>query len=79
MVTRLSDRPIDQAKPALVDAIALKPKCCSARALPTSQGLGSAKHPVSCILRKIVRLSAAVTGIMFLIWLGNEIVRNGAR
>ena len=31
----------------------LEAQICSARALPTSQGLGSAKHPVLCSLRKI--------------------------
>src|ERR1700694_2551588 len=35
-VTRLSAFPIDQAKPALVEAIALKPRCCNALALPAS-------------------------------------------
>src|ERR1700722_14596069 len=63
-VTRLSDLPIDQAKPALVEAIALKPICCSALALPISQGLGSTKHPVWCIFRKVARLSAVVIDII---------------
>ena len=35
-VMRLSALPIVQAKPALVEASALKPRCCSAFALPTS-------------------------------------------
>src|SRR5258705_3255322 len=56
-VTRLSAFPIDHAKPALVEAIALKPRCCSAFALPTSQGFGSTKQPASCSLRNVARLS----------------------
>src|SRR5271168_257968 len=52
-----------QAKPALVEASALKPRCCSAFALPTSNGFGSTKQPEACILRKVARLSAVVTGM----------------
>src|ERR1700753_3201570 len=63
-VTWLSDFPIDHAKPALVEATALKPRRCNALALPTSQGLGSTKHPASCILRNVTRLSAAVFGMI---------------
>src|SRR5229473_2942375 len=62
-VTRLSAFPIDHAKPALVEAIALNPRCCNAFALPTSQGLGSTKQPVSCNFRNAARLSADVIGI----------------
>src|SRR5665213_3330798 len=61
---RLSDLPIDQAKPALVEASALNPRCWSARALPTSKGLGMMKHPRSCILRNVARLSAVETGMV---------------
>jgi hypothetical protein len=43
----LSALPVDQAKPALVDASALKPMPCNALALPTSQGLGITKQPLS--------------------------------
>ena len=47
-VTRLSALPIDHAKPALVEASALKPRCCSARALPTSPGIG--QHESICFV-----------------------------
>ena len=64
--------PIVQAKPALVEAIALKPRCCSALALPTSKGFGSTKHPVACIFRNVARLSAVVdTGMILSLVDGN--------
>jgi hypothetical protein len=44
-----------QAKPALVEASALKPSCCSAFAEPTSKGLGMMKQPFSWSLRKVAR------------------------
>src|SRR5258705_3670149 len=50
-----------QAKPALVEASALKPRCCSARALPTSCGFGMMKHPLSCNFLNAARLSADVS------------------
>src|SRR5215471_20169604 len=59
----LSALPSVQAKPALLDAIALKPSCCSAFAVPTSNGFGITKQPFSCSLRKAARLSAVVSGI----------------
>src|SRR5215468_908294 len=52
-----------QAKPALVDAIALKPRCCKALAVPTSNGFGITKQAPSCSLRKLARLSAVGSGI----------------
>src|SRR3984893_633374 len=60
-VTRLSAFPMVQAKPALVDASALKPRCCKARALPMSKGLGMMKHPLSCNFLNAARLSAVVS------------------
>src|SRR5689334_5125032 len=60
-VTRLSALPIVQAKPALVEASALKPRCCKAFALPTSKGLGMMKHPLSCSFLNAARLSAGVS------------------
>src|SRR6266851_5629523 len=65
-VTRLSALPIVHAKPALVEASALKPRCCSAFAVPTSTGFGSTKQPASCSLRKLARLSVVVTGMVSL-------------
>src|SRR5439155_10193102 len=62
-VTLLSARAMVQAKPALVEASALKPRCCRARALPASCGLGIMKHPDSCSLRNAARLSADVSMI----------------
>ena len=62
-VTRLSALPIVQAKPALVEASALKSICASAFADPTSKGLGIAKQPRSCSLRNVARLSANEIGI----------------
>src|SRR5688500_9472114 len=50
-----------QAKPALVEASALKPRCCSAFALPTSNGLGMMKQPLSCNFLNAARLSADVS------------------
>src|SRR5258708_31992405 len=47
--------------------MALKPMICSARALPTSQGLGSTKQPVSCSRRKLARFSAVDNGIFSLL------------
>jgi hypothetical protein len=43
----LSRRPTDHARPALVEAIARKPRPTSRRALPMSQGFGITKHPDS--------------------------------
>src|SRR5882762_4140171 len=63
-VTRLSAFPIDHAKPALVEASALNPRCCNALALPTSQGLGSTKQPASCNFRNVARLSTDVIGMI---------------
>jgi hypothetical protein len=40
-----------------VVAIAGKPNCCIIRAVPTSQGLGITKQPVSCMARNLFRLS----------------------
>src|SRR5215471_16828876 len=54
-----------QAKPALDEARALKPRCCKAFAPPTSTGLGRMKQPLSCIFLNAARLSAVVT-CMFL-------------
>src|SRR5262249_18904861 len=56
-----------QAKPALVEASALKPRCCNAFALPMSKGLGMMKHPASCSFLKAARLSAVVSMITPLI------------
>jgi hypothetical protein len=64
IVTRLSAFAIVQANPALVEASALKPRCCSATALPTSKGLGNAKQPDSCIFRNVARFSAVDTGML---------------
>src|SRR5438445_7490380 len=50
-----------QAKPALVEASALKPRCCNAFALPTSNGLGMMKQPLSCNFLNAARLSADVS------------------
>src|SRR6476620_10813948 len=55
-----------QAKPALVEASALNPRWASARALPTSNGFGRMKQPLSCIFLNVARLSADVTGMVFL-------------
>src|SRR4029078_7903750 len=63
---RLSALPSVQAKPALVEASALKPRCCKAFALPTSKGLGMMKHPLSCNFLNAVRLSAGVSMVSFL-------------
>src|ERR1044072_566093 len=52
-----------QAKPALVEASVLKPRCCNALALPTSKGLGMMKQPVSWSFLKAARLSAVVSMI----------------
>src|SRR5436309_1309335 len=52
------------ANPALVEASALKPRCCRARALPTSHGFGSTKQPLSCNLRKVARLSVVETAMV---------------
>src|SRR6185437_8700849 len=60
-VTRLSALPMVHAKPALVEASALKPRCCKAFALPTSNGLGMMKHPLSCNFLNAARLSAVVS------------------
>src|SRR3954452_17043506 len=58
-----------QAKPALDDASALKPRCCKAFALPTSTGLGRMKQPLSCSFLKVARLSAVVTCMFLsLVW-----------
>src|SRR6478752_2808143 len=65
-VTRLSALPSVQAKPALVEASALKPRCCKARALPTSKGLGMMKHPLSCNFLNAARLSAGVSMVAHL-------------
>src|SRR5262245_45983772 len=62
-VTRLSGLPMVQAKPALVEASALKPRCCNALALPTSKGLGMMKVPDSWSFLKAARLSAVVSMI----------------
>src|SRR4029434_1108143 len=43
--TLWSRRPVDHANPALVVASAWKPRLASARALPTSQGVGITKQP----------------------------------
>ena len=37
----------------------------SAIALPTSNGFGSTKQPLSCIFLNVARLSAVVTGMIF--------------
>src|SRR3954453_13554676 len=50
-----------QAKPALGEASALKPRCCNAFALPTSNGLGMMKQPLSCSFLNAARLSAVVS------------------
>src|SRR4029079_6650254 len=50
-----------QAKPGTVDASALKPRCCNALALPTSNGLGIMKQPLSCSVLNVARLSAVVS------------------
>src|SRR6266404_4969646 len=73
-VTRLSALPIDHAKPALVEASALNPRCCNAFAVPTSQGLGSTKQPASCNFRNLARLSAVVFGMIPppYFWLHND-------
>src|SRR5579859_7399349 len=52
-----------QAKPALVEASALKPIWASAFAEPISKGLGIGKQPLSCSLRNVARLSVNETGI----------------
>src|SRR5215470_10967644 len=66
-----------QAKPALDEAIALKPSCCNAFALPTSNGLGRMKHPLSCIFLKVARLSAVVTGMSRSLSIGLAALRWG--
>src|SRR4051794_12958912 len=45
--------------------MALKPMFCSARALPTSHGLGSTKQPCSCSVLKLARFSAVDAGMFF--------------
>jgi hypothetical protein len=64
IVTRLSALAMVQAKPALVEASALKPRCCNAMAPPASWGLGMMKQPDACIFRNVARLSAVVTGMI---------------
>src|SRR5919198_4456980 len=52
MVTPLSRRPSDQAKPELVVASAGNPRFARTRALPTSHGFGMTKQPDWCSRRK---------------------------
>src|SRR5882757_2959721 len=66
-----------QAKPALVEASALKPRCCNALALPTSNGLGIGKHPLSCILRNVARLSAVVIAMITPCFLLGRVLSGG--
>ena len=54
-----SGSPWENAKPALVVARALKPRCCRYRAEPTSQGLGMTKQPRSCNARNARRRAAS--------------------
>src|SRR5580698_1335989 len=52
---------IENAKPALVEARALKPICSNMRAEPWSQGFGITKHePFSCSLRNASAFSICV-------------------
>src|SRR5437870_4606488 len=57
-LTAPSDNPRENANPADVVAIALKPKCCKYLAVPMSHGFGSPKQPLSCSLRNSVRFSS---------------------
>src|SRR5258708_13999637 len=51
----------------MVEAMALKPMICSARATAESQGWGRKEQPVSCSRRKLARFSAVDNGIFSLL------------
>jgi hypothetical protein len=57
---------VDQAKPELVDASALKPIPCNSFALPASHGFGSTKQPLSCSFRNSAHFCFVEIGIVFL-------------